>query len=150
MVDEDEKVCACFWSFLLCIIIIIILGASIDRNLINIIIFSITGTTIVGILIIGLISFYNWITNNCNLPRLILPTVNISISLRPQTTPSVTPLETCKMEHTEVTCTICMEDIEINSTCKQIPRCNHKFHSKCIEPWLKKNKTCPNCREEIT
>lgn len=150
MADEDEKVCACFWSFFLCIIIILILCASVDINLINIIIFSIGGITMVGILIIGIIYMYNWITQNCSLPRLILPTVNISISLQQQTTPSVATLETYNMKDTEVTCTICMEDIEINSTCKQIPVCNHKFHTQCIEPWLKNNKTCPNCREEIT
>ena len=136
MADEDDKVCACFCSFILCIILIIILGVSVDVNAINIILLSIGCIAIVGILIIVIISIVNWITHNCSLPRLILPTANISISLQPRTTPSVATLEIYKMKHTEVTCTICMEDIEINSTCKQIPGCNHEFHSKCIEPWL--------------
>jgi len=145
--EEDDEACACFWFFIICIIIILILCVSVDINFINIMVLSLGCIIMLGIIIIILISLYNWLTHNCSLPRLILPTVNISISLQPNH--SGTSLETYKMKHTDVTCTVCMEDIEINSTCKKIPECNHEFHSKCIEPWLKNNKTCPNCREEI-
>ena len=28
--------------------------------------------------------------------------------------------------------------------------CGHVFHKECIDSWLKKNTTCPNCRREVT
>ena len=27
--------------------------------------------------------------------------------------------------------------------------CNHKFHKNCLKLWIKKNNTCPQCRENI-
>ncbi|KAL4428892.1 hypothetical protein ABPG74_001379 [Tetrahymena malaccensis] len=28
--------------------------------------------------------------------------------------------------------------------------CNHFFHDQCIKDWLKKDKTCPHCRQKLT
>ena len=28
-------------------------------------------------------------------------------------------------------------------------KCKHKFHANCILQWLKINKTCPNCRQNV-
>lgn len=42
-------------------------------------------------------------------------------------------------------CTICFEDIRCPSCIKP---CNHMFCNPCIKKWLKKNNTCPLCREE--
>ena len=42
-------------------------------------------------------------------------------------------------------CTICLEKPD-----KAIQlKCGHVFHKECINQWLPKNKTCPNCRELI-
>lgn len=27
--------------------------------------------------------------------------------------------------------------------------CGHVFHSKCLEEWLRRNATCPNCRHPV-
>lgn len=27
--------------------------------------------------------------------------------------------------------------------------CKHIFHNTCVEPWFKKNSTCPNCRMNL-
>ncbi len=40
-------------------------------------------------------------------------------------------------------CVICLENINGN---KKTLQCGHTFHTKCIQKWLKKNKTCPICR----
>lgn len=52
-------------------------------------------------------------------------------------------------------CPICLLDFisnpeqiteeELGSICRL--GCTHHFHSKCIDPWVKKNSSCPVCRE---
>lgn len=44
------------------------------------------------------------------------------------------------------TCPICLSDYEPKETLRSIPECNHYFHAKCIDEWLKLNGTCPLCR----
>lgn len=45
-------------------------------------------------------------------------------------------------------CTICLNEFEENEQIKQF-ECLHLFHSKCFSNWLKKNRTCPNCRSRV-
>jgi hypothetical protein len=28
-------------------------------------------------------------------------------------------------------------------------KCGHSYHKKCVEDWLSKNNSCPNCRIQI-
>jgi hypothetical protein len=44
-------------------------------------------------------------------------------------------------------CSICYEDIEENK--KKILICNHIFHKKCINDWMKIKPICPYCRKYI-
>ena len=46
-----------------------------------------------------------------------------------------------------MSCTICWEDIAEEK--KQVLRCNHAFHTGCINQWLNNNVTCPNCRANV-
>ncbi|KAI3461048.1 hypothetical protein Pfo_017711 [Paulownia fortunei] len=49
-------------------------------------------------------------------------------------------------------CSICMEDFEINSdtsvTVNELP-CEHYFHKDCIVEWLQRSNTCPLCRYKL-
>jgi len=42
-------------------------------------------------------------------------------------------------------CAICTGSMFNSSNIKTL-NCNHKFHNKCIEAWLKVNNVCPTCR----
>ncbi|XP_028779896.1 putative RING-H2 finger protein ATL19 [Neltuma alba] len=58
-------------------------------------------------------------------------------------------------ENNEVTrncmdCVICLEDFKVGELCQVFPRCNHVFHSSCIDCWLATKLTCPTCRGCIT
>jgi len=44
-------------------------------------------------------------------------------------------------------CVVCMYDIEARQTVRVLP-CNHIFHSRCVDKWLKTNRTCPICRRD--
>ncbi|PWA44140.1 Zinc finger, RING/FYVE/PHD-type [Artemisia annua] len=43
-------------------------------------------------------------------------------------------------------CSICLADFKGKDLLRQLPECGHLFHVKCVDPWLRLNPTCPNCR----
>jgi len=45
-------------------------------------------------------------------------------------------------------CSICLLDVKTSAESYTL-HCRHKFHKTCIRDWLKKQNTCPICREEI-
>jgi hypothetical protein len=49
----------------------------------------------------------------------------------------------------KTSCLICMEDYKENEYKRIIPNCNHVYHKKCIDKWLKKTATCPVCRTKL-
>ncbi|KAG2385846.1 hypothetical protein C9374_002995 [Naegleria lovaniensis] len=55
------------------------------------------------------------------------------------------------VEESNCTCSICLDDLEVGSKASEIPICNHKFHPKCIETWLKDyGHTCPICKQPVS
>uniref|UniRef100_A0A915PXR1 RING-type domain-containing protein n=1 Tax=Setaria digitata TaxID=48799 RepID=A0A915PXR1_9BILA len=46
----------------------------------------------------------------------------------------------------EKVCVICQCDFEKRELVRMLP-CAHHFHLKCIDKWLKGNRTCPICRQ---
>ncbi|XP_061988088.1 RING-H2 finger protein ATL20-like isoform X1 [Rosa rugosa] len=44
------------------------------------------------------------------------------------------------------TCSICLGEYQSKEMLRTIPECNHYFHVGCIDEWLRKNPTCPLCR----
>lgn len=45
-------------------------------------------------------------------------------------------------------CSICLENYEIGDKIS-ILSCEHFYHKRCLNEWLKKKEECPLCREEI-
>lgn len=45
-------------------------------------------------------------------------------------------------------CAICLTGIEDGETCR-VFRCNHIFHKRCIDSWLRKKLNCPICRFHV-
>nr|XP_045009889.1 E3 ubiquitin-protein ligase RNF38 isoform X5 [Jaculus jaculus] len=46
-------------------------------------------------------------------------------------------------------CVVCMCDFESRQLLRVLP-CNHEFHAKCVDKWLKGNRTCPICRADAS
>lgn len=51
-----------------------------------------------------------------------------------------------KVNSTSSCCPICLGDYKGNDLLRQLPDCNHFFHLKCVDMWLRINPTCPVCR----
>ncbi|XP_054821996.1 probable E3 ubiquitin-protein ligase RHY1A isoform X2 [Prosopis cineraria] len=45
-------------------------------------------------------------------------------------------------------CAVCLESFKNGDTLSNLP-CAHRFHSRCLEPWLENNSHCPCCRTTI-
>ncbi|CAI0421513.1 unnamed protein product [Linum tenue] len=43
-------------------------------------------------------------------------------------------------------CAICLSDYRPKDTLRCIPECNHCFHARCVDEWLRMTATCPLCR----
>ncbi|RWS24344.1 E3 ubiquitin-protein ligase RNF38-like protein [Leptotrombidium deliense] len=52
-------------------------------------------------------------------------------------------------ESDQVTCVVCMCDFEARQLLRVLP-CSHEFHARCVDKWLKTNRTCPICRGDAT
>lgn len=56
------------------------------------------------------------------------------------------------MDPKALSCIICKTDLitsgqSQNQTSAIV--CGHVFHSKCLEAWLRRNPSCPNCRHPV-
>ncbi|KAK9164120.1 hypothetical protein Syun_005022 [Stephania yunnanensis] len=43
-------------------------------------------------------------------------------------------------------CVICLNEFVLGQSCRVLQPCNHIFHERCVNKWLKKKRTCPLCR----
>eukprot|EP01018_Ginkgo_biloba_P000205 Gb_14762 [translate_table: standard] len=43
-------------------------------------------------------------------------------------------------------CAVCLCEFEENEKARLLPRCNHSFHTECIDMWFHSHSTCPLCR----
>jgi len=59
------------------------------------------------------------------------------------------PIKKFKKGEGPETCAICLEDFVESEKLRELP-CKHAFHSRCIDPWLLKNKkSCPLCKRKV-
>eukprot|EP00928_Gymnodinium_smaydae_P021012 TRINITY_DN18159_c0_g1_i1.p1 TRINITY_DN18159_c0_g1~~TRINITY_DN18159_c0_g1_i1.p1 ORF type:complete len:780 (-),score=177.94 TRINITY_DN18159_c0_g1_i1:62-2401(-) len=52
----------------------------------------------------------------------------------------------------DTSCAVCLEDIVTGQQVRPLPKCNHKFHSHCLEHWvatMKEETRCPTCRRPV-
>jgi len=48
----------------------------------------------------------------------------------------------------ESSCAVCLSDFEGGDMLRRLP-CGHAFHRGCIDKWLRRNKVCPLCLQDI-
>jgi len=52
-------------------------------------------------------------------------------------------------QNDQTVCVVCMCDFETRQVVRVLP-CAHEFHAKCVDKWLKTNRTCPICRGDAS
>ncbi|MBA0737725.1 hypothetical protein Gogos_011176 [Gossypium gossypioides] len=50
---------------------------------------------------------------------------------------------------TATECPICLGEFLDGEKVRVLPKCNHGFHVKCIDTWLRSHSSCPNCRHSL-
>lgn len=53
-----------------------------------------------------------------------------------------------KQSTMETSCAVCLSEFEWCDQLRRLP-CGHHFHKACIDRWLKRNKVCPLCLQDI-
>ncbi|CAI8590127.1 unnamed protein product [Vicia faba] len=46
-------------------------------------------------------------------------------------------------------CAVCLSEFEPGETGRVLPKCNHSFHTECIDMWFHSHSTCPLCRAPV-
>ncbi|KAI3882621.1 hypothetical protein MKX03_007565 [Papaver bracteatum] len=46
-------------------------------------------------------------------------------------------------------CIVCLERFVKGESCRSLPRCNHVFHTSCVDSWLIQVPSCPLCRQIV-
>lgn len=46
----------------------------------------------------------------------------------------------------DINCAVCLDEYVVGDLLKQLD-CGHHFHKACIDPWLKKSRICPLCKQ---
>lgn len=46
-------------------------------------------------------------------------------------------------------CAVCLEAFQAGDRCRVLPRCEHGFHARCVDSWLRQSRVCPICRAEV-
>ncbi|XP_075664349.1 E3 ubiquitin-protein ligase SIRP1-like [Castanea sativa] len=83
-----------------------------------------------------------------NMALLVVQGIDYGISPeKPRELPGieVMPRVIVTAEESDENCSICLEEFEVGSEARVMP-CKHRFHSSCIENWLRVRRTCPLCR----
>ncbi|KAK1403030.1 hypothetical protein POM88_002635 [Heracleum sosnowskyi] len=47
-----------------------------------------------------------------------------------------------------IKCSVCLENLTEGMELSAYP-CSHMFHTSCLDPWLERVDTCPNCRYNL-
>lgn len=54
-----------------------------------------------------------------------------------------------KIQVLDTECVICLSEFRKGDRLRILPRCNHGFHVKCIDKWLRSHSSCPTCRQSL-
>jgi len=46
-------------------------------------------------------------------------------------------------------CAVCLNEFQEDETLRLLPKCDHVFHTECIDAWLDGHSTCPVCRANL-
>ncbi|XVF09178.1 hypothetical protein REPUB_Repub07fG0069300 [Reevesia pubescens] len=60
--------------------------------------------------------------------------------------PTVKYTTELKLPGLDTGCVICLSEFAAGERLRILPKCNHGFHTRCIDKWLSSHSSCPTCR----
>ncbi|KAI9297404.1 hypothetical protein K502DRAFT_347117 [Neoconidiobolus thromboides FSU 785] len=88
----------------------------------------------------------------CKLQRLITYNLFVSKSTKLKMKPNIEKECAClpilRMNKMDAFCSICLIEYNDGDVLRKVA-CNHHYHLECIDQWLPRNQTCPQCRYEL-
>ncbi|CAK8578930.1 unnamed protein product [Lathyrus sativus] len=66
-----------------------------------------------------------------------------------KTFPTVSYSTELKLPGLDMECVICLSEFTKGEKVRILPKCNHGFHVRCIDKWLKEHSSCPKCRQSL-
>ena len=88
-------------------------------------------------------------------PNLVLVTLDRSqqppepVGVPEKRLEELVPASTAGKAEVDVTCSICICEIEEGEAVRKLPGCDHCFHTACIDRWFKRSVLCPNCKQAV-
>ncbi|CAK8578943.1 unnamed protein product [Lathyrus sativus] len=64
-----------------------------------------------------------------------------------RTFPTVSYSTELKLPGLDTECVICISEFTKGEKVRILPKCNHGFHVRCVDKWLKEHSSCPKCRQ---
>ncbi|XP_073113083.1 RING-H2 finger protein ATL2-like [Elaeis guineensis] len=46
-------------------------------------------------------------------------------------------------------CAVCLMEFKEGENGRLLPRCNHRFHTECVDMWFQSHTSCPLCRASV-
>ena len=83
-------------------------------------------------------------SSNDNLPQLVNKGIKKKVLKK---FPIVIYSAELKLPNLDTECMICLSEFTKGEKVRILPKCNHGFHVRCIDKWLKENSSCPKCRQ---
>ncbi|OMO83598.1 Zinc finger, RING-type [Corchorus olitorius] len=63
--------------------------------------------------------------------------------------PTVKYTTELKLPGLDTACVICLSEFAAGERLRILPKCNHGFHTRCIDKWLSSHSSCPTCRQSL-
>uniref|UniRef100_A0A7N0T9T4 RING-type E3 ubiquitin transferase n=1 Tax=Kalanchoe fedtschenkoi TaxID=63787 RepID=A0A7N0T9T4_KALFE len=108
---------------------------------------------VVFILVVVLLSFIPVCIRNAEAARGAMSPVGIidRDSRRSQIglDPAILEVISHKVGKGALECAVCLNEFADEEALKLLPKCDHVFHSSCIDVWLASHSTCPVCRASL-
>jgi len=83
-------------------------------------------------------------SSNDNLPQLVNKGIKKKVLKK---FPIVIYSAELKLPNLDTECMICLSEFTKGEKVRILPKCNHGFHVRCIDKWLKEHSSCPKCRQ---